>query len=575
MPTVTIDPDELRTLAETDRSDEELKADLFELGIEFEGRTPEDEFELEFAPDRLDRLSTEGIARSLRYHHGTDRGIDIPKTNGAEWRIEVDPSLPPERPVVTGAIARGVSLDGDALQSLIQLQEKLHNTIGRGREKGSVGIHDLSMLKGQDADETGQSRISYRGIDPDGDSFVPLEVDAELTPGEVLAEHPTGRTYAHILDGFDRLPVFYDDIGLFSYPPIINGRRTELTESSRDLFIEMTGTDQWTIDRMLAIVCYALDARGATLEDVEIEYPDRSLTRPDLSTKTKGVDHVEIERVLGVDLESEAVLDCFERSGLAAERTETGDDEIAYRVEVPPYRVDVLHPVDLIDDVGRAYGFNDLPPRYPDVSTVGSRHEPSRLATAARNLLIGLGFEDLLNFHLISEQNNFDRMGVEPAGPHVGCGDPVTIREPYSEEYEIVRTWALPSLLLVLENNTHRAYPQDLAEVGYAMRVDPEAETGSAEWRSVAGVLARTDATYEDAKGRLEAIARNFDVDLETPRTAHPTFIDGRSAAVQIDGENVGVVGEVHPAVLREHDLELPIAAFEFRLDALASDDSA
>jgi phenylalanyl-tRNA synthetase beta chain len=83
-------------------------------------------------------------------------------------------------------------------------------------------------------------------------------------------------------------------------------------------------------------------------------------------------------------------------------------------------------------------------------------------------------------------------------------------------------------------------------------------------------VLARTDATYEDAKGRLAALCRDFGVDLETPATDHPSFLDGRCAEVVIDGESVGVLGELHPAVLVEHDLELPVAGFEFRLDALA-----
>ena len=134
----------------------------------------------------------------------------------------------------------------------------------------------------------------------------------------------------------------------------------------------------------------------------------------------------------------------------------------------------------------------------------------------------------------------------------------------------MLRTWALPSLLMVLENNTHRSYPQDLAEIGLAAHVDDAERTGVAERRTVAGVLARHDASYEDAKARLQAVARNFDVDLATPPTDHPTFVDGRAADVVVDGDAVGVVGEVHPAVLVEHDLELPVAAFEFRLDALA-----
>jgi phenylalanyl-tRNA synthetase beta chain len=124
--------------------------------------------------------------------------------------------------------------------------------------------------------------------------------------------------------------------------------------------------------------------------------------------------------------------------------------------------------------------------------------------------------------------------------------------------------------MMVLENNTHRSYPQDLAEIGLVAHVDPTESTHVRESRHVAGVLARHDATYEDAKARLAALCGEFGVDLETPATDHPAFIPGRAAGVVVDGDPVGVVGEVHPEVLVEHDLELPVAAFEFALDALA-----
>ncbi|UPV75736.1 phenylalanine--tRNA ligase subunit beta [Halorussus limi] len=582
MPVVDVNPDELRELTGHDeKSDDELIDDMFALGLEFEGRTEEGDLQLEFAPDRLDRLSVEGVARSLRYQYGDDRGVYVPGTNDADWTIEVDESVPEVRPYVTGAVIRDVDLDDEALDSLIQLQEKLHATMGRKRAKGAIGIHDLTMLKGQAATAEGQTEagnsIVYRGIDPDGDRFVPLDSDAEMTPEEVLRSHPTGETYADLVAKYDRYPAIYDDIGLFSFPPVINGRRTEVSTDSRDLFVELTGTDQWTIDHMCNIICYALDARGAKVEEVEVSYPDRDLLRPDFEVREKTVTHERIESLLGVDLSAERVLDLLERSGLDARTEEVGDDELAYEVEVPPYRVDVLHPLDIVDDVGRAYGFNDLEPRYPDVGTVGGRHDRSKLEDAARELLVGLGFEDLLNFHMISETENFDRMGLPRPGEDgdapdadvLGADAPATILEPYSEDYTMLRTWALPSLLMVLENNTHRGYPQDLAEIGLAARVDESENTGVAERRTVAGVLARHDASYEDAKARLQAIARNFDVELETPPTDHPTFIDGRTASVVIDGETVGVIGELHPEVLVEHDLELPVAAFEFRLDAL------
>jgi len=572
MPVVDVDPDELRRLTgHEEKDDDELIDDLFALGLEYEGETEDGELQLEFGPDRLDRLSVEGVARSLRYQYGDDRGVYVPNTNDPDWTIEVEESVPDERPYVTGAVIRGVDLDEAALDSLIQLQEKLHATMGRKRAKGAIGIHDLTMLKGTVLSEDGRdgNAITYRGVDPDGDRFVPLDSDAAMTPAEVLTDHPTGETYAPIVREYERYPAIYDEIGLFSFPPVINGSRTEVSTDSRDLFVELTGTDQWTIDRMCNVICYALDARGATVEEVEVVYPDGTLPRPDFEVETKTVAHERIEGMLGVDLDVEETVDLFERSGLDA-AVETGGDAITYEVSIPPYRTDVLHPLDLIDDVGRAYGFNELDPRYPDVATVGGRHDRSNLEAAARTSLVGLGFEDLLNFHMISETENYGRMGVDPGTPVVGGGDAVTITEPYSEDYTMLRTWALPSLLMVLENNTHRAYPQDLAEIGLAAEADDDENTGVAERRTVAAVLARHDATYEDAKSRLAALCHDFDADLETPATDHPTFIDGRAAEVVIDGASVGVIGEVHPRVLVEHDLELPVAAFEFRLDALA-----
>ncbi|WP_232686993.1 phenylalanine--tRNA ligase subunit beta [Halobacterium zhouii] len=597
MPVVDIDPDELRTLTgHSEKSDDELRDDLFDLGVEYEGETEDGEFKLEFEADRLDRLSVEGIARSLRYQYGDSRGVYVPDTNAADWTIEVDESVPDERPYVTGAVVRGVDLDEDALDSLIQLQEKLHATMGRKRAKGAIGIHDLTMLKGGGlggpGDEAGSDgepapSIEYRGIDPDGDRFVPLDADTDMTPAEVLTDHPTGEKFADLLSGYERYPAIYDDIGLFSFPPVINGKRTEVTTDSRDLFVELTGTDQWTIDKMCAIICYALDARGGTIEEVTVEYPDRELPRPDFEVDTKHVAHERVETLLGIDLDVDDVVDLAERSGLDAELEETGDDELSYAVDVPPYRVDVLHPVDVVDDIGRAYGFNELVPRYPDVSTVGGRTETSRLESAARTALVGAGFEDLLNFNMTSEAENFERMrlstddgrssgdsgdGQSPDGTGdtaVGAADPATIEEPYSEDFTILRTWALPSLLTVLENNTHRSYPQNLAEIGFAAHVDDSTETGVAERRTVAGVLASHDASYEDAKARLQALCDEFHVDLETPRTEHPSFIEGRAASVVVDGEQVGVLGEVHPEVIVDHDVEVPVAAFEFDLDAL------
>lgn len=564
MPTVEVDPDELRRLTGREVADDELVADLFSLGVELEGRTEEGHLELEFAPDRLDRLSVEGLARSLRYQYGIDRGVYVPEATPPEWTAVVEDSVPASRPYVTAFVVRDLDLTEDGLRSLLQLQEKLHRTMGRRRRKGAIGVHDLTMLKGApagDADKT----IRYVGVAGDGDRFVPLESDEAMTPEAVVERHHIGRQYGHLVDPAEGFPAIYDDVGLFSLPPIVNGRRTEVTADTRDLLVELTGTDQGTIDRMATILAYALDARGGQLERVTVRYDDRQLDRPDLEVRRKRVEHDRIERLLGIDLEADAVVDLFERAGLDA-----AVDDGSYDVGIPPYRTDVLHPLDLVDDVGRAYGFDRLEPRYPEVGTIGARIERSRLEGAVREALVGLGFEDLVNFHLIGRAANYDRPGIEPGGDVYGAGRAPRIAEPYSEAYALVRTWVLPSLLLVLENNTHRRYPQHLAEIGLVTRLDDDVPTGVAESLAVGAVLADPEAGYEDARARLQFLAGEHGVELATPETSHPTFLEGRVATVTFDGEAAGIVGEVHPRVLEAYELEVPVAAFEFDLGALA-----
>jgi len=573
MPVVILHPNLLRKMTGVDATNEKLKEDLFNLGLEFNGEDEDGNFQLEFAPDRLDRLSIEGIARSLRYYYGQDRGVFIPQLNPPNWTIFLRHPIPHKRPYVTGAIVRGIKLDDSILKSLIQLQEKLHDTIGRDRAKGSIGIHDLSMIKTTETLD-GMSSISYRGTVPSEPSFVPLGLKEELTPEQVLESHPTGKKYTKLVDGDQQFPAFFDDLGLFSLPPIINSARTEVTIDSRDLLIELTGTDQWTIDRMLNIICYALEAHGATLEEINIQTPDSTVRKPDFSLDTKNVDHARIEQVLGTRLSPNDVIDLLERSGLDGKtivppyRGEIPHQESQYRVTIPPYRVDVLHPLDIIDDIGRTHGFHKLKPRYPAVATIGGRTANSSLERAIRQVLIGIGFEDLLNFNLTNKTENFSKMKLKDGIEAYGSHDPVEILEPYSAEYTIIRTWVLPSLLMVLENNTHRAYPQNLIEIGFTAKVDPTKDTRVGENYAIAATITHSQASYEESKSKLQVLCQRFNKRLETLPISHPTFIEGRTASIVIDGEPKGILGEIHPEVLNLHGIELPVSAFELPLNS-------
>ena len=336
----------------------------------------------------------------------------------------------------------------------------------------------------------------------------------------------------------------------------------------------MTGTDQWTIDRMLNIICYALEAHGATLEEINIQTPDGIVRKPDFSLDTKNVDHARIEQVLGTRFSHNDVIDLLERSGLDGKtivppyRGEIPPQESQYRVTIPPYRVDVLHPLDIIDDIGRTYGFHKLKPRYPAVATIGGRTTNSSLERAIRQVLIGSGFEDLLNFNLTNKTENFSKMKLKDGIEAYGYHDPVEILEPYSAEYTIVRTWILPSLLMVLENNTHRAYPQNLIEIGFTAKLDPTKDTRVGENYAIAATIAHSQASYEESKSKLQVLCQRFNKRLETLPISHPTFIEGRTASIIIDGEPKGILGEIHPEVLNLHGIELPVSAFELSLNS-------
>jgi phenylalanyl-tRNA synthetase beta chain len=373
MSTIEIDYDALRDLIGADESeelgDQKLQRDLSRFGLEYRGRTESGAATVDVDPDRPDWLSVEGIARSLRYRYGLDRGMYVPAANDAVWSIEAG-DAPESRPRATGAVVRGVDLEAAALDSLVDLAENLDATLGDGRTTGAVGFYDLTMLKGERLDDRGGGRsVRYAGVDADPDAdaerFVPVGGRREMTLAETL-DHPSGEEYGAIVAGDDRYPAMYDEIGLFSFPPVVEGRRARVSTDSRELFVAGTGTHQRTIDRMLTVVCYAFDARGARIERMAVDYPDGSVECPDFSTRSETVTHHRVEEELGVDLDPGELFDLLERSGLGGDRQapdETEEDSteagLVYDVEIPPYRVDIRGPDEVIDDLRVAREFDE------------------------------------------------------------------------------------------------------------------------------------------------------------------------------------------------------------------------
>jgi phenylalanyl-tRNA synthetase beta chain len=218
--------------------------------------------EMEVFPNRPDMLCVEGFARALRGFLGFEKGSSEYAIVDSKLVMKVDSSVKKVRPYVTAAAVYNVSINNDFLISLMNVQEKLHTTHGRNRVKVSIGVHDLDKV---------QSPFTYKAVKPGEISFVPLDMNEEMNLAEILKKHPKGRDYAFTLEGSDVYPIIMDkNNSVLSFPPIINGELTRVTSETSNLFIEITGKSELSVNQALNIIVTALADRGGKIASVEL-----------------------------------------------------------------------------------------------------------------------------------------------------------------------------------------------------------------------------------------------------------------------------------------------------------------
>jgi phenylalanyl-tRNA synthetase beta chain len=243
---------------------------------------------------------------------------------------------------------------------------------------------------------------------------------------------------------------------------------------------------------------------------------------------------------------------------------EEGGHAEQLKVLVPAYRIDVMHPVDLIEDAAIAYGYENLEPELVPTFTVGAPRAIEEQTATARRIMTGLGFHQVMTLVLSSELAAFGRWRVEP--------DPraVKIENPISTEQTICRVSLLPGLLETLAINKQYDLPQHLFEVGDCCFVDPEAETGAREERFLAAAMIGTHVGYADIRAVADAFVHEMGARFEVMPTEHPSYIRGRVAALlSPDSGRVGTMGEVHPEVLEHYGLRHPVSVMELNLEKL------
>lgn len=544
MPVIQLHWDEMIRLVGKDKG--EILERLPMLGCDIE-RVEKDTVDIEFFPDRPDLYSIEGISRSLRGFLNVETGYKEYGVEKRDWSIQVLEPVAHVRPRIVSCVVRNIDITDEVIRSLMEIQEDLHWTIGRNRRKMAIGVHDLSKV---------YFPLRYTAVKNDF-SFIPLDFDTEMTVKEILEKHPKGKDYGFILEGKDRFPMIIDSKDeAISFPPVINAEKTRVTEDTTDLFIDVTGFDT-NVDNALNILTTMLSDRGGVLEGVEIKYPGNKETEftPDLSGKDVIVDKTDIKSLLGFDISDEDSILSLEKM-----RFGVTDNGSSFKVKIPPYRADILHKWDIIEDIAIGFGYDAIKPVYPGTNTIGSRHPWNEIRDFSKDIMTGLGYLEVITFTLTNNSSQYYKMRRTARAVEWEFYTPVM--HPITEEHTMVRTDILPRLIELLSVNKHHILPQRIFEVG-------DVVINKKNRLRLSACSTHRRANFAEIKSVIQSVMNELDVGWDVKESDDPAFISGRSGDIIIKGETVGVFGEIHPEVLTNFYLATPVVGFEIELSSI------
>ena len=532
----------LNSLIKKKLSLEELEDLLFKMGFELED-VKGDEIAIEMTAERPDLLCPHGLARAINHYLG-EKPKEY-KTKKSGYKVIVEDSVKKSRPFTVCAVVKNLKFNEDNLKEIIDFQEKLHTTFARGRKKAAIGMYPLENIT---------PPIYYKAERPEKFSFVPLDFSESMTGKEILEKHPKGIDYKHLLEKCDKYPIFIDSKNeILSMPPIINSAKLgKITNDTKEVFIECSGFNMETLKKTLNLVVTTLVDFGGEAYSMDVVYKDKKIETPDLDPEEINLEKCNAEKMLGLKLFDKEVFSLLERTGYICKEN---------KIFVPCYRVDILHEVDVIDDIARAYGPDNFIPEFPQVSTIGNLMRNTRIETRIRELMVGLGFQEVFTLILTSKDEQFEKMRIK--------GDAIFLEDQADKSINMIRVSLLPELLRVLKTNQHYEFPQKIFEVGKVVFPGKETETRSREETHLSSLISNSIATYEEISSVLNSIFSNLNVSYRLKETEDRRFIKGRVAKIIIDGKEIGVVGEICPKVLDNFKLDNPTIGFELDLDFL------
>jgi len=546
MPTVTLNKKAIEKIIGKKLNDEQLKDRISMLGTDLE-KINNKEITVEIFPNRPDLLSEQGLGRALASFIGTKKGLKkyTTKKGTKDYKIIIEPSVKKVRPYTTSAIVKKLKLNNERIREIIQIQEKLHVSFGRNRKRCAIGIYPLENIK---------LPITYKAMPPEKIKFIPLESTKKMNALEILEEHPAGKAYGYLLKWEKEFPVFIDaNNEVLSIPPIINSHNTgKITEKTTEVFIECSGHDFEVMKECINIIVTALSDMGAEIYHMTLEEGKKKTITPDLNPKSMKVDAKFINKLLGLELNDKQIKNCLEKMGYSYSNK---------KVQIPCYRTDIIHQADLAEDVAIAYGYENFEPEIPNVATIGKEDEFEIFKNKVTTIMTSLGLIETVSYHLTNKNIHNKKMLCELKL--------VELENALNNDYSVLRSWIMPSLMQVLGKNTNRDYPQKIFEIGNVFKHNDKTETGVEENVRLAVIVCGKETNYTEVKQLFDSLMKSIGLNYNVKNDNHPSFINGRVGRASIKNKNIAYIGEINPEVLDNFGVEMPASGFEINLTEL------
>ena len=528
---------------EIGKLDEKMQEKISMFGTPLE-TFDEETIEVEVFANRPDLLSYQGFKRCFLAFLGKKPGMKKYEINKPEkdYQVIIDSSTKDVRPYTSCAIIKGLKLDEEKIKEIIEIQEKLHLTMGRKRKKVAIGIYPLEKIK---------LPITLKALEPDYIKFIPLESEKEMSGLQILQKHPTGKEYSHLLSGKSKFPVFTDaENNILSMPPIINSQMTgKVTTETKDVFIECSGFDFKTLKKCLNILVLVFADMGGKIYQMELKGAPEKIS-PILESEKIKISLENTNKTLGTNIDEKKIKVFLENMG-------HNYNSKTKEVEIGPWRTDILHEVDLIEDVAIAYGYQNLAPEIPDISTTGKENPEEIIKRKIAEILTGLSLLEISNYHLTNKDYQFEKMGV----PEKQEKEFVEL-ENSKTEFNILRKDLSSFILRNLSENVDSEYPQKIFEIGTVFELKQSIQ----EKENLA--IAITPGNFTEIKQIWMYLMKSLGIKTELNETEETKnhLIEGRVATITLDNKEIGILGEIHPKILKNWKIKMPVAILEVNL---------